>query len=114
MLLHSGKKTKEDSMSEIPDWIKLWLKESHKGEDDQSYEELIKDFTEKKQWVEIRSKTKKLVDMDDIEAYLTTFEKAAEAHGVEKEKWSVIIAPRHSTTAMLSNDDSKNYNNVKE
>ena len=35
-------------------------------------------------------KLKKLVESDDIEACLTTFERAVEAHGVERGKWSVF------------------------
>ena len=64
-------------------------------------------------------KLKKLMESDDIEAYLTTFERAAEAHGVEKEKWSVVLAPQLTGKALqafaaLSKDDSKDYEKVKE
>ena len=85
------------------------------------YEDIIKSFDDKKR-VAIGLETlklKKLMDTDDIEAYLTTFERAAEAHLVEKEKWSVILAPQLTGKALqayaaLSNDDSKEYEKVKE
>ena len=36
-------------------------------------------------------KLTRLMKYEDIEAYLTTFKRAVEAHGV-KEKWPVILA----------------------
>ena len=90
-------------------------------DDRRRYEELIKSLEGKKH-VAIGPeslKLKKLIDTDDIEAYLTTFERAAEAHGVEEEKWSVVLAPQltgkaQQAFAALSNEDSKSYKKVKE
>ena len=39
-------------------------------------------------------KLTKLGDKEDIEAFLTTFERAVEAHNVEREKWAPILAPQ--------------------
>ena len=53
--------------------------------------------------------------LTDIEAYLMTFETVMEAHGVEKVKWPVILAPGKAlqTYAAMSNDDSKDFDLVK-
>ena len=41
MLLRSGKKTGEDSMADIPGWMKAWLEESRKEREEEKkrYEE---------------------------------------------------------------------------
>ena len=64
-------------------------------------------------------KLTKLTESDDIEVYLKTFERAVEACGVQKEKWSFILAPEFNGKAQqayaaLSNEDSKEYEKVKE
>ena len=56
---------------------------------------------------------------EDIEAYLTTFERAVDAHNVDKTKWSVILAPQLTGKALqvfatMGNKDSKDYEKVKE
>ena len=57
-------------------------------------------------------KLKKLVESDDIEAYLTTFEGA---HEVGKDKWSApqLTGKALQVFAAVSNEDSKGYNKVK-
>jgi len=44
----------------------------------------------------------KLAENDDIEAFLTTFKRAAQAHGVEGDKWEVILAPQLTGKARLA------------
>lgn len=60
----------------------------------------------------------KLGDNDDIEAFLTTFERAAEAHGVERGTWAAVLAPQLTAKARLAyaamNDqDAGHYDRVK-
>jgi len=47
-------------------------------------------------------KLMKLADNDDIEAFLTTFERAAQAHGVEGDKWAAMLAPQLTGKARLA------------
>ena len=63
-------------------------------------------------------KLTKLTETDDIEAFLTTFERAVEAHGVEREKRAAILAPQLTGKAQLayavmSNEDARDYDRVK-
>ena len=60
----------------------------------------------------------KLAEGDDIEAFLTTFERAVESHGVDKDKRAAILAPQLTGKARLANAamtdaDAKNYDQVK-
>ena len=41
-------------------------------------------------------KLTKLSESEDVEAFLTAFERAVEAHGVERSKWAVLLAPQLS------------------
>ena len=41
-------------------------------------------------------KLTKLTETDEIEAFLTTFERAVEAHGVERDNRAVILAPQQT------------------
>ena len=59
-------------------------------------------------------KLTKLTERDNIEAFLTTFERAIEAHGVERDKRAVILAPQLTGKAQLayaamSNEDARDY-----
>ena len=38
-------------------------------------------------------KLTKLTETEDVEAFLTAFERAVEAHGVDSDKWAVLLAP---------------------
>ena len=64
-------------------------------------------------------KLTKLTDDDDIESYLTTFERIMAANEVSRERWSFQLA-RHLTGkaqqayAALPPDEAKTYNTVKE
>ena len=60
----------------------------------------------------------KLSETDDIEAFLNTFERALEAHGVERDKRAAILAPQLTGKARLAyaamNDaDARDYDRVK-
>ena len=46
-------------------------------------------------------KLTKLIEMKDIEAILTTFEKAVEVHNMEPEKWAPILALGKDRKPML-------------
>ena len=63
-------------------------------------------------------KLTKLGEGDDIEAYLTTFERIMEAHEVRRERWSYQLAPQltgkaQQAYAALPPDEAKNYDAVK-
>ena len=56
--------------------------------------------------------------MDDIEEFLTTFKRAVEAHRVEQDKRTVILAPQLTgkarlTYAAISNKGACDYDRVK-
>ena len=64
-------------------------------------------------------KLTKLTESDDIEAFLTTFKRAAEAHGVERDKHATILAPQLTGKARLAytamtDADARDYDRVKE
>ena len=63
-------------------------------------------------------KLTRLTEGDDIEAYLTTFERIMMAHEVSKERWSFKLAPQltgraQQAYAALPPDDAKSYEAVK-
>ena len=64
-------------------------------------------------------KLTKLSESEDVEAFLTAFERAVEAHGVDEDKWAVFLAPQLTGKALLAyaamgNEDAKKYEQVKE
>ena len=61
----------------------------------------------------------KLADTDDIEAYLTTFERMMEVYAVEKARWAFLLAPQltgkaQQAYAAMAGDVANNYDQVKE
>jgi len=63
-------------------------------------------------------KLTKLTKGDDIEAFLMTFKRAVEAHGVEKDKRAAILAPQLTGKARLvyaamTDKDARNYDRMK-
>ena len=63
-------------------------------------------------------KLTKLADNDDIEAYLTTFERLAGGFGIEKERWAYLLAPQltgkaQQAFAALPTEVSGDYDEVK-
>ena len=90
--------------------------------DRRQYEELIRGLMERRPWrIEVGPESLKLTKLgenDDIEAFLTTFERAVEAHGVEGDKWAAILAPQLTGKARLayaamSDQDARHYDRVK-
>ena len=64
-------------------------------------------------------KLTKLSDADDVEAYLTTFERMMKVYEIEDNKWAFRLAPlltgrAQQAYAALNADDAQNYNRVKE
>ena len=64
-------------------------------------------------------KLTKLTDEDNIESYLTTFERIMAANEVNKERWSFQLAPHltgkaQQAYAALPTDEAKNYDTLKE
>ena len=64
-------------------------------------------------------KSTKLTLSDDIEAFMTTFERSMEAHEIEHGKWPVLLGPQltgkaQQAYAALSSKDSKFFTKVKE
>ena len=63
-------------------------------------------------------KLTKLGETDNIEAFLTTLERAAEAHGVERDKRAAIVAPQLTgktglAYTVMSDKDARDYDRVK-
>ena len=63
-------------------------------------------------------KLARLAESDDIEAYLTTFERVMEAYEVNRARWSFKLAPQltgkaQQAYAALPPDDAKDYSTVK-
>ena len=63
-------------------------------------------------------KVAKLTDQDDIEAYLTTFERLMEAYSVERRKWACQFAPQLSGRAQkaytaLPSAEANDYEQLK-
>ena len=61
----------------------------------------------------------KLTDSDDIEAYLTTFERQMQVYEIEKERWAFKLAPQLSGRAQqayasMDAKDSSDYDKLKE
>ena len=140
-MLRSGKRYQPE-MSEVTDLLKAWMAESRQLEERREreheeerkryeqqrveerlrYEELIRGITDRRpRRVEVGPeslKLTKLADNDDIEAFLTTFERAAQAHGVEADKWAAILAPQLTGKARLAyaamaDEQARDYGLVK-
>ena len=63
-------------------------------------------------------KLTRLSDTDDIESYLTTFERVMKAHGIEAARWPYKLAPQltgkaQQAYAALDPDDAESYASVK-
>ena len=89
--------------------------EQERAEERLQYEELVRGLTTGRPChIEVGPeslKFTKLGEADDIEAFLTTFERAVEAHGVERDKKAAILAPQLTGKARLayaamSNEDA--------
>ena len=60
----------------------------------------------------------KLTEVDDTEVFQTTFERAVEAHGVDRDKRAAILAPQlmgkaRLAYAAMTDKDARNYDQVK-
>ena len=86
------------------------------------FEQLVQGLTERRpRRVEVGPeslKLTKLAEGDDIEAFLTTFERAVEAHGVDRDKRAAILTPQltwkaHLAYAVMTDADAKDYDRVK-
>ena len=95
-MLRSGKRYQPE-MSEVVELLKAWKEEREEDkrryeqclqEQQDRFEQLVQGLTERRlRRVEVGPellKLPKLAEGDDIEAFLTTFERAVEAHGVDK------------------------------
>ena len=73
-------------------------------EDRKRYEDLIKGMHDSRATrVGPESlKLTKLSESEDVEAFLTAFERAVEAHGVDEDKWAVFLAPQLTGKALLA------------
>ena len=96
--------------------------ERHLQEQENRFEQLVQGLTERRpRPVEVGPeslKLTKLAEGDDIEAFLTTFERAVEAHGVDRDKRAAILAPQLTGKARLAyaamtDADAKDYDRVK-
>ena len=64
-------------------------------------------------------KLTKLSESDDVEAYLTTFERMMEAYRVEKSKWAYLLAPQltgkaQQAYAAMAGEESGDYDSLKD
>ena len=79
--------------------------EQERAEERLRYEELVRGLTTgRPHRVEVGPESLKLTKLgetDDIKAFLTTFERAVEAHGVERDKRAAILAPQLTGKARL-------------
>ena len=96
--------------------------EQERAEERLRYEELVRGLTTgRPRCVEVGPESLKLTKLgetDDIEAFLMTFERAVEAHGVERDKRAAIVAPQltgkaHLAYATMSDEDARDYDRVK-
>ena len=96
--------------------------EQHLQEQENRFEQLVQGLTERRpRRAEVGPeslKLTKLAEGDDIEASLTMFERAVEAHGVDRDKRAAILAPQltgkaHLANAAMTDVDAKDYNRVK-
>ena len=67
---------------------------------------------------ESEPKVAKLTEDDDVEAYLTTFERVMTAHGVPKERWTVKLAPQltgkaQQAYAAMATREADDYDELK-
>ena len=96
-------------------------RQREREEDRKRYDELIKGVYERKKSVEVGPeslKLTKLTETEDIEAFLTAYERAVEAHNVPPEKWAVLLAPQLTGKALhayaaMGNEEAKDYEQVK-
>lgn len=64
-------------------------------------------------------KVAKLMESDDIEAYLTTFERQMRAYKIPRGRWSFKLAPQlvgkaQKAYAAMGADESTDYDKLKE
>ena len=69
--------------------------------------------------LEGEGKLVKLTEQDDIEAYLTTFERVMRAYEVKEERWAVKLAPQltgkaQQAYAAMKTEDAGRYEKLKE
>jgi len=91
--------------------------------DRQQYQELVRGLTERwpDRFVEVGPELLKLTKLgedNNIKAFLTTFERAVEAHGIQTGKRAVILAPQltrkvHLAYATMSDEDARDYDRMK-
>ena len=129
-MLRSGKRYQPE-MSEVAEFLKAWKEEREEDkrryeqrlqEQQDRFEQLVQGITERRPCrVEVGPESLKLTkpaEGDDIKAFLTTFERAVEAHGVDRDKRAAILAPqltgkaRLAYTAMID-ADARDYDRVK-
>ena len=96
--------------------------ERHLQEQENGFEQPVQGLTERRPCrVEVGPESLKLTKLakgDDIEAFLMTFERAVEAHGVDRDKRAAILAPQLTGKARLAyaamtDADARDYDRVK-
>jgi hypothetical protein len=96
-------------MQEQLDMMKNWMDRSSARED-----ERVRSAGRHEQL-----KLTKLTESEDIEAYLTTFERMMGVYGVEEDRWAFQLAPlltgkAQQAYAAVSADEAHNYVRIKE
>ena len=120
-MLRSGKHYQPE-MSEIAEFLKAWKEEREEDkrryeedkrcyeqrlqEQQDRFEQLVQGLIERRpRQVEVGPeslKLTKLTEGNDIEAFLTAFERAVEAHGVDRDKRAAILAPQMTGKVRLA------------
>ena len=112
-MLCSGKHYQPE-MSEVAELLKAWKEEReedkrhyerHLQEQQNRFEQLVQGLTERRlRRVEVGPESRKLIkhtESDDIEAFLTTSERAVEAHGVVRDKRPANLTPQLTGKVLL-------------
>ena len=83
--------------------------EQERGEKRLRYEELVRGLTTgRPRCIEVGPESLKLTKLDNIKAFLTTFERVVEAHGVKQDKRAAILALQMSVKASLAYEAMSN------
>ena len=73
-------------------------RQKERKEDRKRYEDLIKGIHDRRATgIDVGPeslKLTKLAETEDIEAFLTAFERAVEAHSIDPDKWAMLLAPQ--------------------
>ena len=102
-----GLELEKNQMREQMEMLRKMMEESRRPEESRT------------RTTESEAKLVKLMEQDDIESYLTTFERIMRAYEVKEERWAVKIAPQltgkaQQAYAAMKAEDAGKYQLVKD